>query len=65
MDIKSFFMNMNKRILYSKLEKFLLRNYQGRDKTLLLELIHKVIFNQPEENCHIKGKPEDWNVIRD
>ena len=63
MDIKSFFMNMNKRILYSKLEKFLLRNYQGRDKTLLLELIYKVIFNQPEENCHIKGKPEDWNGL--
>ena len=63
MDIKSFFMNMNKRILYSKLEKFLLRNYRGRDKTLLLELIYKVIFNQPEENCHIKGKPEDWNGL--
>ena len=63
MDIKSFFMSMDKPLLYKRLVAFLDEKYQGRDKTLLFELIRKVIFNAPEENCCIKGQLSDWKGL--
>ena len=63
MDIKSFFMSMDKPLLYKRLVAFLDEKYQGRDKSLLFELIRKVIFNAPEENCCIKGQLSDWKGL--
>ncbi len=63
MDIKSFFMNLDKNILFDKLIKFLKPRYQAPDKELLFDLIRKVIFNQPEQNCYVKGKPSNWDGL--
>lgn len=63
MDLQSFFMSIDKKILFRKLREFVLENYQEQDQLLLIELIYKVIFNSPEDNCHIKGKRKDWKGL--
>lgn len=63
MDIQSFFMSMDKNILYKKLEALVDEKYDGCDKALLKELIYKTVFNSPEENCFIKGQRSDWNGL--
>ena len=63
MDIQSFFMSIDKKLLYKYLKEFILAKYHEQDKLLILELVEKVIFNNPEQNCHIKGKRSDWNGL--
>lgn len=63
MDIQSFFMSIDKTLLYKYLKEFVMARYNRPDKILILELIEKVIFNNPEDNCHIKGNRADWNGL--
>lgn len=63
LDIRSFFMNIDKNILFKSLKKFLDNRYKQPDKDTILYLIKKVIFNNPEDNCIIKGKLSDWNGL--
>lgn len=63
MDIQSFFMSIDKGILFKYLKEFILNKYFGDDKELIIELVHKVIFNSPEKNCHIKGRRSDWEGL--
>lgn len=28
-----------------------------------MELVEKVVFNDPEQNCHIKGRRSDWDGL--
>lgn len=63
MDIQSFFMSIDKKILFHKLREFVLHNYHEQDQLLVIELIYKVIFNNPESNCHIKGRRSDWKGL--
>ncbi len=60
LDIEGFFMHINKDILYERLVDFVNAKYSFQDKTLLLDLYHKVIYNDPTRNCIIKGKRSDW-----
>jgi hypothetical protein len=56
LDISGYFMNINKEILYEKIEKILI----SRDKKsfistkFLLNLIKKVVFNNPLEKAIFK-----------
>jgi RNA-directed DNA polymerase len=63
MDIKSFFMNIKKKLLFSKLKSFLEAHYQDDNLPLIMELIDKVIYNTPENNCIVKGHKSDWNDL--
>jgi RNA-directed DNA polymerase len=63
LDIAGFFMHINRSILFKRLQQFILRNYQAEDKTLVLDICEKLIFNNPAENCIIKGKRNDWNGL--
>ncbi|MGI6410684.1 MAG: reverse transcriptase domain-containing protein [Bacteroidales bacterium] len=62
LDIKGYFMAMNKPLLYKKIKQELLKNKNklNFDLRLVLYLIEKTIFNDPKQNCIIKGKKEDW-----
>lgn len=61
LDIKGYFMSMDRNILYSKIENKLqsLENPKF-DINLMLYLIRAVVFNDPTKNCRVKGKREDW-----
>jgi RNA-directed DNA polymerase len=65
LDIKGYFMSMNKSLLYDKVRNELIRNKHkvDFDLELVLYLIEKTIFNDPKENCIIKGKKEDWKGL--
>jgi len=61
LDIQGYFMSINKNILYKKIESKLnfIKN-PDFDISLVLYLIHTVVFHDPTKNCHIKGKSSDW-----
>ena len=63
MDIQSFFMSIDKRLLFERLKSFLNRRYFAPDKELLLEIIERVVCASPENNCHIKGRKKDWDGL--
>ncbi len=63
LDIRSFFMKIDKNILYHRLLEFISENYQHPDKRIILRLVKQIIYNAPENNCHIKGKRSDWNGL--
>ncbi len=63
LDIKGYFMNINKDILWEKLRMDLERKrdqIKGIDFNLLMELIFKTVFNEPTKNCKIKGGRKEW-----
>ena len=63
LDIHGFFMHIHKKILYSRLEQFIRKNYNRPDKQIILELCQKVVFNDPAENCILKGSQSDWEGL--
>lgn len=61
LDIKGYFMAINRKILFEKIERRLRTHKNtGFDVDLILYLIKTVVFNDPTKNCRIKGKKEDW-----
>jgi len=64
-DIKGYFMSMDRSILYQKIEKTLQRfsNTVDFDTDLVLWLVRRVVFNDPTKNCFIRGKKENWQGL--
>ena len=61
LDIKGYFMAMDRNILYGKIERALrAAKNPDFDVDTTLYLIRAVVFNDPTKNCRIKGKREDW-----
>ncbi|MBS4012609.1 MAG: group II intron reverse transcriptase domain-containing protein [Bacteroidetes bacterium] len=65
LDIRGYFMSMNKNLLYEKVKNELLKTKHKHtfDLSLVLYLIEKTIFNDPKQNCIIKGKKSDWQGL--
>jgi RNA-directed DNA polymerase len=65
MDIKGYFMAMDRNIVFEKVEKTLNRFRQEAkfDFDLVLRLIRKVVFHDPTKNCVIRGTRSDWNGL--
>lgn len=62
MDIKGYFMSMDRNIVFEKVEKTLnrFRHEAKFDFDLVLYLVRKVIFHDPTRNCVIRGTKDDW-----
>jgi len=62
LDIKGYFMSIDKNILYKKLAEKInnSKNNINFDTVWLLALIHQVIFHDPTKDCIIKGNKENW-----
>lgn len=63
LDCQSYFMSIDKNILWDKLNKFITEQYFQRNRNLLLWLIKQVIFHSPQNNCIIKGDKNLWNIL--
>jgi len=64
LDIKGYFMSMDRNILYKIIERKLKSvNNADFDIDLILYLIQTVVFHDPTKNCRIKGKREDWTGL--
>lgn len=63
LDVLGFFMHINRNLLFNRLQKFILEKYVLPDRALVLELCSKIIFNDPIQNCHIKGDKKDWKAL--
>ncbi len=65
MDILGYFMRMDRRRLFAMI-CHKLDHYQRPvdfDKSLLIYLLEKVIFNDPTTNCLVKGGAADWRGL--
>jgi hypothetical protein len=63
LDIKGFFMHINKAILYAKIEALFVAKFNGVDKKLYLKLCKIILFNEPVNNAIIKGKRSNWDNL--
>ena len=61
LDIKGYFMSMDRNILYKKIEDRIkaVKNADF-DVDLILYLIRMVVFHEPTKNCHVKGNRKGW-----
>lgn len=59
-DIVSFFMSIDKRILWNKLEAFIKRNYSGSYLKVILTVTRIVVFHCPEKKCVFNSPVEEW-----
>jgi len=64
-DIKGYFMSIDRNILYQKIENTVKRfkDEANFDIDFILRLIHQVVFNDPTKNCIIRGKRSNWNGL--
>jgi retron-type reverse transcriptase len=63
LDIKGFFMHINKTLSFAELQAFIEQKYLNTDKELLLELCHKVIYYDPTQHGIIKSKRSAWDGL--
>lgn len=64
-DLKSFFMNINKDILYNALCDFLEKkcNYHGDELQFMQYLLRCIVYDEPSKKCIIKGNKSDWDLL--
>jgi RNA-directed DNA polymerase len=63
LDIKGFFMSIDRRLLFDRLEEFLRERYHASDRELVIDLCRKVVFAEPARNCFIRGRKSDWDGL--
>lgn len=59
-DIVSFFMSIDKRILWAKMEPFIKEKYQGIYLKQLLAVTRTIVFHCPEKLCVFNTPYEEW-----
>lgn len=63
LDIRSFFMSIDKNILYQMLHAFITEKYRQPDQRIILSLVRRIVYYNPEDACIIKGRRSDWNGL--
>ena len=62
-DLRSFFMTIDKGLLWGMLREFVLTNYHGDDKDTLLYLSEITVRHRPQDNCIRKGDLSLWDRL--
>jgi hypothetical protein len=60
LDIQGFFMHIKRETLYLKVRKIVEERYFKADKSILLYLFEKIIFQDPLKNCIVRGAESEW-----
>ena len=63
LDIKAFFMSIDKPLLVRLVDDFIVENYVGDDKEDLRFLCRVVIMHNPEKNCELRSPLEYWDHL--
>ncbi len=63
LDIRGFFMSIDRRILWRRLREYLVENYHEDNLPLVLWLCEIVIHNDPTVNCVFKCQKSRWNGL--
>ncbi|MCP5062187.1 MAG: hypothetical protein GY936_06980 [Ignavibacteriae bacterium] len=66
LDIEGYFMQIDRKLLYKKVHSIILknRNKLGCDYQIINGLLKKIIFNNPINNCLLKGKKKIGTVFQ-
>ena len=59
-DLVSFFMSIDKRILWAKMEPFVRETYKGKYMDILLNITRIVVFHCPEKLCVFNTDTAEW-----
>jgi len=62
-DIRGYFMSINRRILYNKLELFINERYNEPDKERIKDLCRNILFNEPVKNCIYHSPKALWDKL--
>ena len=64
LDIQGFFMSIDRKILFEKVERIVRSGKLGKEITdLSIYLLREIIFNDPTVNCLSKGDPKNWEGL--
>ena len=66
LDIKGFFMSINQKLLYEKLEAFIIKVTEQNpemDRNFLLFLCRQIVFNDVCKDCMIRSPLKEWNDL--
>ena len=66
LDIKGFFMSINQKLLYEKLEDFIIKVTEKNpemDRNFLLFLCRQIVFNDVSKDCMIRSPLKEWNEL--
>ena len=63
LDLRGFFMSIDKRILADLIDRFVEEKYTGEDKDDLRRLCRIVILHEPEKNCERHSPASYWNYL--
>ena len=64
LDIKGFFMSIDRQRICDKVVSFVTDRYHEEDADTLLFLLQKVLLNAPERNCERRGDISLWRYIK-
>lgn len=63
LDIRGFFMHIDKALLKRRLRHFIEEQYFGSDKGIVIRLCCQIIDNDPTQGCVMRGSYKDWNRL--
>lgn len=63
LDMKGFFMSIDREILLNRLRVFIENKYTAPDRELIIDLCSKTVFHDPARHCLVKGLRSDWNGL--
>lgn len=63
LDIKGFFMSIDRQILWTRLKKYLLEVYKNENLPIILYLLEQIIFTEPTLNCKFCSPGWKWDGL--
>ncbi len=63
LDIRGFFMSIDRALLWRRLRQFIVEKYTANDRALLLDLCRTIVRHDPARRCIIRGRPSDWDGL--
>lgn len=63
MDLRGFFMSIDKKMLWGMLRDFIMERYHGEDKEDVLYLTEIIVLHEPEKNCVKRSPSSLWEKL--